>query len=299
MAKRAVAAKKTTGDGGRKARLRSLTADLMMIPGLSGYEGRVRRRLAAEMKALGIASRSDRLGNLIATLPGDDKAPSVMLFAHMDQLGLVVRKVEASGLIRVERLGGVPDKALPAQSVLFCVVEGRDVPGVIANKSHHATSQEEKFRVLPYAELYIDAGFASTDEVLAAVTAEPITERRPDGSTLSTGTGILPLVRRDGDVLVVVADPGVHPLIVASLGRAAVLGPGDDAALRAALAEGATALVVVGSAETWQAATRVDRAPRSVFCPTDPASADIVLATTTSTLGPIEVVVDALAQTAE
>ncbi|MCB0996126.1 MAG: shikimate kinase [Acidimicrobiales bacterium] len=137
------------------------------------------------------------------------------------------------------------------------------------------------------------------DEVLAAVTAEPITERRPDGSTLSTGTGILPLVRRDGDVLVVVADPGVHPLIVASLGRAAVLGPGDDAALRAALAEGATALVVVGSAETWQAATRVDRAPRSVFCPTDPASADIVLATTTSTLGPIEVVVDALAQTAE
>ena len=43
----------------------------MLIPGLSGYEGRVRRRIAAELQALGIASRSDRLGNLIATLDGD------------------------------------------------------------------------------------------------------------------------------------------------------------------------------------------------------------------------------------
>lgn len=161
-------ARKPKAEGGLRDRLRSLTADLMMIPGLSGYEGRVRRRLAAEMKALGIASHSDRLGNLIATLPGAKNAPSVMLFAHMDQLGLVVRKIEANGLVRVERLGGVPDKALPAQSVLFCVGEGRDVPGVIANKSHHATAPDEKFRVLPYPELYIDAGFGSAAEVLAA-----------------------------------------------------------------------------------------------------------------------------------
>jgi len=151
-----------------KARLRSLTTELMLIPGLSGYEGRVRKRLAAELHALKLATRTDRLGNLIATIPGDPEAPSVMLFAHMDQLGLVVRKIEANGLIRVERLGGVPEKALPAQAVLFMVDEGRDVPGVIANKSHHATGQDEKYRVLPYAELYIDAGFSGAEEVLAA-----------------------------------------------------------------------------------------------------------------------------------
>jgi putative aminopeptidase FrvX len=161
-------ARKSKSEGGLRDRLRSLTAELRMIPGLSGYEGRVRRRLALEMRALGIASHADRLGNLIATLPGAKDAPSVMLFAHMDQLGLVVRKIEANGLVRVERLGGVPDKALPAQSVLFCVGEGRDVPGIIANKSHHATSPDEKFRVLPYPELYIDAGFGSAAEVLAA-----------------------------------------------------------------------------------------------------------------------------------
>ena len=151
-----------------KERLRALTSALMLIPGLSGYEGRVRRAIAGELDSLGIASRSDRLGNLIATLPGDKAAPSVMLFAHMDQLGLVVRKIEANGLVRVERLGGVPEKALPSQAVLFQIGKGRDVPGIIANKSHHATTQDEKYRVLPYPELYIDAGFAAAAEVLAA-----------------------------------------------------------------------------------------------------------------------------------
>ena len=150
------------------ARLKALVTDLMLIPGLSGYEGRVRKRLAAELTALGLKTSTDRLGNLIATIDGDAKAPSVMLFAHMDQLGLVVRKIEANGLIRVERLGGVPEKALPAQAVLFCIGEGRDVPGVIANKSHHATGQDENYRVLPYPELYVDAGFAAAAEVLAA-----------------------------------------------------------------------------------------------------------------------------------
>ena len=86
----------------------------------------------------------------------------------MDQLGLVVRKVEENGLIRVERLGGVPERALPAQEVLFCIGEGRDQLGVIAHKSHHATAPEERSRVLPYRELYVDGGFASAAEARTA-----------------------------------------------------------------------------------------------------------------------------------
>jgi putative aminopeptidase FrvX len=155
-------------DAALTGRLRALLTELMTIPGLSGHEGRVRRRLAAELAELGIECSTDRLGNLIATLEGDGSAPSVMLFAHMDQLGLMVRKIERDGLVRVERLGGVPEKALSSQAVLFCVGEGRDVPGVIANKSHHATAPEEKYRVLPYPELFIDAGFRDREEVLAA-----------------------------------------------------------------------------------------------------------------------------------
>ena len=163
-----MARRQTQETGSLEARLRELTLKLMLIPGLSGTEDRVRRAIAAELRALGLDGRGDRLGNLIATIPATAPSPSVMLFAHMDQVGLVVRKIEASGLIRVERLGGVPERALPSQEVLFCVGVGRDAPGVIANKSHHATGQDEKYRVLPYPELFIDAGFSSLEDVRAA-----------------------------------------------------------------------------------------------------------------------------------
>jgi putative aminopeptidase FrvX len=147
--------------------IRELLTELMLIPGLAGHEERVARAIAARLDGMGLAHRSDRLGNLVATLPGDPDGPSVMVFAHMDQLGFVVRKVEPSGLIRLERLGGVPERALPAQAVVLSTDRG-DVPGVIGIKSHHATTPEEKYRVVPYGDLAVDAGFASAQEVEAA-----------------------------------------------------------------------------------------------------------------------------------
>lgn len=147
--------------------MRDLIAELMLVPGLAGHEGRVAAAIAAHLDRLGIPHRSDRLGNLIATLPGEAAAPSVMVFTHMDQLGFVVRRIEPSGLLRLERLGGVPERALPAQAVLICGRKG-DLPGVLAHKSHHATAPEEKGRVLPLAELYVDAGFADEAEARAA-----------------------------------------------------------------------------------------------------------------------------------
>lgn len=140
--------------------------DLMLVPGLSGHEDRVRRALKTRLSNLGIQSKSDPLGNLHAHFPG--KGPRIMLFTHMDQLGFVVRKIEANGLLRLERVGGVPERALAAQSVLICVAEGHDVPGVIANKSHHATAPSEKYSVTPYPELYVDTGHGSAEAVDAA-----------------------------------------------------------------------------------------------------------------------------------
>jgi putative aminopeptidase FrvX len=144
-----------------------LTVELMLIPGLAGYETRVASAIKAHLDGLGMAHRSDRLGNLSCTIPGDPALPSVMIFTHMDQLGFVVRKIEADGLIRLERLGGVPERALPAQAVLLCTDQG-DLPALIANKSHHATAPDEKFKVLPYPELYVDAGFAGKEQAAAA-----------------------------------------------------------------------------------------------------------------------------------
>ncbi len=140
---------------------------LMLIPGLSGYEEPVAAWLRAALLAEGIASRTDRLGNLIATLPGDPDKPSVMIFAHMDQLGFIVRKIEADGLIRVERMGGVAERAMAAQSVVIGT-QGGFVPGVIMVKAHHSTTPEEKYKVVTAPELRIDTGHGSKAAVEAA-----------------------------------------------------------------------------------------------------------------------------------
>lgn len=139
--------------------------DLIMIPGLCGHEGRVRARIKKLLQAEQMRSSTDRLGNLIATLPGDVSAPSVMLFTHMDQIGFVVRKIEDDGLVRIERVGGVPERALASQPVLFQIGEGRDRPGIISNKSHHATTPGEKYKVVPYQEIYVDTGLVSAGAV--------------------------------------------------------------------------------------------------------------------------------------
>ena len=149
-----------------KSSIKSDLMELMMVPGLSGHEDRVRRALQTRLSEIGVDTMTDTLGNLHAHFPGD--GPRIMLFTHMDQLGFVVRKIEANGLLRLERLGGVPERALAAQDVVICVAQGRDVPGIIANKSHHATTPAEKYTVTPYAELYVDTGLSTADAVEAA-----------------------------------------------------------------------------------------------------------------------------------
>lgn len=150
-----------------KARLREDLKVLMLIPGLSGHEERVAAWLRDRLDGLGLTHRTDRLGNLIATLPGDPAKPSVMIFTHMDQLGFFVRKIEPDGLIRVERMGGVSERAMAAQEVTLCGTKG-DVAGIIMNKAHHATTPEEKYKVLSTPDIRIDTGHGSKAAVEAA-----------------------------------------------------------------------------------------------------------------------------------
>ncbi|MCY0093781.1 M42 family metallopeptidase [Hoeflea ulvae] len=151
-----------------RQRLRSDLVELMKTPGLSGHEERVAGLIRRQLTEAGIASRVDRMGNVIASLEGDADAPAVMIFTHMDQLGFFVRRIEADGLIRVERMGGVSERAMAAQAVTLCVGEGRDVPGIIMNKAHHATTADEKYKVVTTPEILIDTGHGSKQAVEAA-----------------------------------------------------------------------------------------------------------------------------------
>jgi len=138
----------------------------MLLPAPSGYEKEMAYALKDAMAPYADEVSIDRIGNTIARFSGTDKnAPAVMIYAHMDQLGFIVRKIEEDGFIQLDRLGGIPEKVLPGLNLMIRSEDGAYHPGVIGTKSHHATPAEEKYKVEPITSLYIDIGAVSAGEV--------------------------------------------------------------------------------------------------------------------------------------
>ena len=142
--------------------------DLALLPGLSGHEQPVAAYMKEHFCSCGLQVQIDTLGNCIATQPGTDPdAPRVMVFAHMDSLGFIVRYIEKDGFIRIERLGGIPEKVLPSTEIQIQTRSGKMIPGVIGVKAHHVTPPEEKYVVDKYTKLFVDIGASSREEVLS------------------------------------------------------------------------------------------------------------------------------------
>lgn len=146
-------------------RIEKSLRDLTAIPGLSGHEQKVARYMKEHFEALGLETKTDVFGNCIAKVPGRKTGgPVTMLFAHMDSLGFLVRKIEDDGFLRVERLGGIPEKVLPATQVQVETKSGEMLEGVFGVKDHHVTPPEEKYIVDRYMNLFLDIGAGSKKE---------------------------------------------------------------------------------------------------------------------------------------
>lgn len=141
--------------------------DLADLVAVSSREERVRWRLQKIFAGTKYESNVDNIGNFVLFHP--DQKPSrktVLLFAHMDEIGFIVRKIEKNGFIRYERLGGVNTQILPGTRVLFDGKKGL-VEGVIGTQAHHFMPAENKFVVPPISAQYIDIGADSDEEVIA------------------------------------------------------------------------------------------------------------------------------------
>ncbi|MDR0447983.1 MAG: hypothetical protein LBH07_04880 [Treponema sp.] len=141
---------------------------LCLIPGLSGHEQAVSKYIRKIFTDQGLSVTEDVLGNTMTTVKGSaPESPSILVSAHMDQLGFVVKTILDDGFIKLDRLGGIPEKALPTLRVLIQADNGQLVNGLIGLKSHHLTPADEKYKVDPYGTLYVDIGCSSRAEVLA------------------------------------------------------------------------------------------------------------------------------------
>lgn len=149
----------------RKERIK-LLREYMAIPRLSGYEGGMATRFRADLTPYADRCFIDRVGNVIATVDGsDESAPSLMVFAHMDTIGFIVTCIDEQGFIRVDRMGGIPEKVVSATEVLVGSEDGGYHAGLIAAKAYHVQTPEEKAKADTLANMFIDVGACSRSEV--------------------------------------------------------------------------------------------------------------------------------------
>jgi endoglucanase len=141
----------------------ALTAEYAAIDAVSGHEQDLVRRLRDDLAPHVDEVFVDPFGNVAGTRRGADPATSLMIAAHSDEIGCLVKSIEASGMVRIAPVGGVGETLLVGRHVR---VRGR--AGVIGNKAGHISTPEERRTAPRIRDLYIDFGFDSEDEVRAA-----------------------------------------------------------------------------------------------------------------------------------
>ena len=134
-----------------------LLSRLCETPGLPGREMGVAEVIRAALPADGWETRTDRLGNVTAHRPG--KGPHVLLLAHMDEVGLIVRRITEAGFLLVERFGGMGVRALPGSRLTLWTVNG-PLPAVVGVMPHHLDDHSP----LELDAIYVDAGVGSCSE---------------------------------------------------------------------------------------------------------------------------------------
>ncbi len=141
-------------------RLRERLTTLAAIDAIAGQEGPLVRYLHGALGDVCDEIEVDAVGNLYAVRRGALQGPTVMIAAHTDEIGMLVKGVDANGFIRFELVGGVIASTLPARLVR---VAGH--LGVIGMKSGHYQSPEERSRVPSHVEMTIDIGAHSAARV--------------------------------------------------------------------------------------------------------------------------------------
>lgn len=146
-----------------------LIKNLTEIQSCTGNEGKIREYIIDCIKQHCDKIETDVLGNLFCYLEGkkanNKKKIRILLDAHMDEIGFMVRYIDKNGFIRFSALGGQNARILPGQTVTIHSNSGEDIIGVIGEKAAHLIKRDEKKKVRNIEDLFIDIGLSSDEEV--------------------------------------------------------------------------------------------------------------------------------------
>lgn len=126
--------------------------------GIAGREEEIRTLLKEEMTDYSDNIFSDNLGSIIFQKNGQEDGPKIMIAAHMDEVGFIVRSIDDKGMIHIIELGRVKLLAKFMQEVRITARSGRKIKGII-NGSYNKEGNDT-------SGVYVDIGACSKEDVL-------------------------------------------------------------------------------------------------------------------------------------
>ena len=148
---------------------------LINSPSPSGFEQRVQQVIREEMQLYTDEQRTDVHGNVIAAL-NPNANPRVMLTAHCDELGFLVRFIDEKGFIYFATIGGFDPSTLPGERVQIHTAKG-PILGVIGRKPVHLLQSDERGKAPKLSEMWIDIGVNHKEEAQELVAIGSIATR--------------------------------------------------------------------------------------------------------------------------
>ena len=134
-----------------------LMKQLCALPGPSGCEDAVREFVLEKVKPFADEIKTDAIGNIMVFRKGKKALERpVVVCAHMDEVGVIIKKITDDGMLKFGFVGGVDPRVVIGRPVRF-----GDVPGVIGIKAVHLTTAAERRTMPKTKNLYIDIGATS------------------------------------------------------------------------------------------------------------------------------------------
>ena len=135
--------------------------DLCVLNGISGDEEKIRSYIISRISGK-CEYKVDNLGNIIAFKKGRNTPKNkVLLSAHMDEVGLIVKYINDDGSLKVESVGGVDPRVVFGRQV---TVGKNNTIGVVGGVAIHNLSKDERDKAVPFDKLTVDIGANNRSE---------------------------------------------------------------------------------------------------------------------------------------
>ncbi len=153
--------------------------------GVSGKEMEVRSIIMKEVKKHIKNAYIDKMGNLIAHKKGKTKkSPKIMIAAHMDEVGLIVKNMEKEGKVRIATVGNIHPVILLNEKVIIKTRKG-DVKGIITTENVSCSLEPgEKTNI---QDMFIDTGLTKKELETAGVHIGSFISLLPNAEIIGKG----------------------------------------------------------------------------------------------------------------